>query len=122
MANIFQEHYRIQAFSNFHLQGPYPDKPKQHYLSTYKAWQSLSVLGVVGTASNLLLLHTFYSEREILASSVNVLIYMDCCHKLLYSALMVPWRNYNMIYREPLFISILGLHEVIYICFYQTCC
>ena len=47
-----------------------------------------------------------------MASSVNVLIYMDCCHKLLYSAIMMPWRNYNMISREPLFVSILGLHEV----------
>ena len=85
----------------------------EHYLSYYKAWHSLSVVGFVGTSFNLHLLHSFYSERDIMDSSINALIYMDCCHKVLYSAIMVPWRNYNMITRNPLFISFLGLHEVI---------
>ena len=85
----------------------------EHYLSYYKAWHSLSVVGFVGTGLNMFLLHSFYSERDIMDSSVNALIYMDCCHNVLYSAIMVPWRNYNMISRNPLFITFLGLHEVI---------
>ena len=92
---------------------PFMTDPKyQHYLITYKMWHSLYLFGVVGTFLNLLLLHAFYEERDILASSVNTLIYMDCFHRMIYSAVMVPWRNYNMITGKPLFSSIFGFNEV----------
>ena len=94
------------------LQVGYHSTADSHFLASNKAWHTLYLGGVVGTLSNMFLLHTFYQEKDIMASSVNVLICMDCMHRLLYSAFCVPWRNYNLITREPLFMDILGFKEI----------
>ena len=83
-----------------------------HYLISHKVWHNMYFFAVVGTFLNLLLLHAFYQERDSLVSSVNTLIYMDCFHRILYSLVMVPWRNYNMITRKPLLSSFIGFNEV----------
>ena len=70
------------------------------------------MLGLVGMLLNSFLLHSFYKERFILATAVNVLIYSDLVYKLLYSALIVLWRNYNLINGTPWFTFWLGIEEV----------
>ena len=70
------------------------------------------MLGLLGMLLNSFLLHSFYKERFILATAVNVLIYSDLVYKLLYSALIVLWRNYNLINGTPCFHFWLGIEEV----------
>jgi hypothetical protein len=94
-----------------------PDKQKtkkqEHFLVKYGAWQSLSVLGLLGTVSNGFLLNTFYSERKSMATSVNAMICMDTLFRLLYATIGIHWRTYNMLYHQPLFQALWGREQVI---------
>ena len=51
-------------------------RQSEHYLVKWNAWQSLSVLGFVGTLSNTLLIYTFYTQPNM-ATSVNAMIFME---------------------------------------------
>ena len=92
--------------------GPHKSK-SDHYLINNCGWQSLSWLGLLGTALNAFLLHTFYSERKVLATSINIMICLDTMHRLLYT-LAIHWRSYNMIYGDPVFTDWLGRYQVQY--------
>ena len=99
-----------------------PDKQKrknqEHFLVKYGAWQSLSVLGLLGTLSNAFLLKTFYSERQSMVTSVNAMICMDTLYRLLYATIGIHWRTFNMLYQQPLFQAFWGKDQVIS-CFFQ---
>ena len=86
-----------------------------HLIHDIYGWHLLSAVGVIGTASNLFLLHCFYTERAVLATSVNAMICMDTLHKVVYSAVIVHWRNYVMIGRYPVFQEWLGNRNVRYL-------
>ena len=43
-------------------------KQSEHYLVKWNAWQSLSVLGFVGTLSNTFLIYTFYTQPNMAKS------------------------------------------------------
>ena len=94
-----------------------PDKQKrknqEHFLVKYGAWQSLSVLGLLGTVSNAFILNTFYSERHSMVTSVNAMICMDTLFRLLYATIGIHWRTYNMLYRQPLFQAFWAKDQVI---------
>ena len=70
-----------------------------HFLVKWKAWQLLSFVGLFGTFSNSFLLYIFYSERNMMASSVNIMICMNTVYRLLYSMVGIHWRTYNMVRR-----------------------
>ena len=63
-----------------------------HYLAGWGAWYCNSVIGVFGTFANSFLLYIFYSERRVLASSVNAMIAMDTLHRILFT-LVIHWRT-----------------------------
>ena len=86
-----------------------------HLIQVIYGWHLLSVVGMIGTVSNLFLLHCFYTERAVLATSVNAMICMDTLHKVVYSAVIVHWRNYVMIGRYPVFQEWLGNRNVRYL-------
>ena len=94
-----------------------PDKQKrknqEHFLVKYGAWQSLSVLGLLGTVSNAFILNTFYSERHSMVTSVNAMICMDTLFRLLYVTIGIHWRTYNMLYRQTLFQAFWAKDQVI---------
>ena len=98
-----------------------PDKQKtktqEHFLVKYGAWQSLSVLGLLGTVSNAFLLNTFYSERQSMATSVNAMICMDTLFRLLYATIGIHWRTFNMLYHQSLFQALWGKDQVISVFF-----
>ena len=79
----------------------------QHYLVKWKAWQCLSCVGFFGTFMNLFLLYTFYSERRVLATSVNTMDCMDTLYRLSYATIGVHWRTCNMVNR----ISVIKLNK-----------
>ena len=91
--------------------GP-PDK-SDHYLADDYWWLTLSGLGVVGSALNIFLLHTFYMERKAMATSVNAMICFNTVHRTIYVTICIPWRTYNMVYNEPLFAGIFGRYQVV---------
>ena len=74
-----------------------------HFLVKWKAWQLLSLVGLFGTMLNSFLLYIFYSERNIMASSVNSMIYMNTVYRLIYSTVSIHWRTYNMVRHQTLF-------------------
>ena len=79
------------------------NKKYDHSLVTWKAWQLLSLVGLFGTMLNSFLLYIFYSERNIMASSVNSMIYMNTVYRLIYSTVSIHWRTYNMVMHQTLF-------------------
>ena len=79
-----------------HLDQTFEKQNGRHFLVRWKAWQLLSGLGFFGTMSNAFLLYTFYSDRKMIATSVNAMICMDTLYRLLYSSLAIPWRTINM--------------------------
>ena len=83
-----------------------------HPTVSYHGWHVLSCVGVFGTTINSFLLHSFYLERKVLATSVNCMICAETFHRILYSAVSVHWRTYNMIMDQPLFGSIIGKNRV----------
>ena len=83
-----------------------------HPTVSYHGWQLLSCVGFFGTTINSFLLHSFYSERKVLATSVNCMICTETFHRILYSTVSVHWRTYNMIMDQPLFGSIMGKNWV----------
>ena len=91
------------------------ENKSDHYLVHTYGWQALSGLGVVGTILNSFLLHTFFIERKGMATSVNAMICFDTLHRMIYSAISIHWRTYNMIYEEPLFYQWLGKYQVLVI-------
>ena len=75
--------------------------PKErHWLVEYKCWQGLSFLGVVGTCSNLLLIHFFYTEPNM-ATSVNWMIFMETIYRVAYTV-TIQWRTFNIVQEETL--------------------
>ena len=84
---------------------------KEHFLVTWGAWQCLSGLGVFGTISNSFLLYVFYSERKLMATSVNALICMETMYRLAYT-IIIHWRTYNLVHNTTLFNEWLGLEMV----------
>ena len=80
----------------------YIPKQSEHYLVKWSAWQSLSVLGLVGIFSNTILIYTFYSEQNM-ATSVNAMICMESAYRLVYATTIMHWRNYNMVNYKTLF-------------------
>ena len=95
-------------------------KKQEHFLVKYGAWQSLSVLGLLGTLSNAFLLNTFYSERQSMVTSVNAMICMDTLFRLLYATIGIHWRTYNMLYHQPLFQALWGREQVTSV-FFRVC-
>ena len=93
-------------------------KKQDHFLVKYGAWQSLSVLGLLGTLSNAFLLNPFYSERQSMVTSVNAMICMDTLYRLLYATIGIHWRTFNMLYHQPLFHAFWGKDQVIS-CFFS---
>ena len=83
----------------------------EHYLVKWNAWQSLSVLGFVGTLSNTLLIYTFYSQPNM-ATSVNAMIFMETVYRLVYATTCMHWRTYNMVMESTLFSYWLTKEEV----------
>jgi hypothetical protein len=81
-------------------------------IQDYLGWHLLSGVGVVGTFFNLFLMHCFYAERAVLATSVNAMICMDTLHKVIYSTIIVHWRNYGMISGRPVMDEWLGTQNV----------
>ena len=81
-------------------------------IQDYFGWHVLSGVGVVGTFTNLFLLHCFYAERAVLATSVNAMICMGTLHKAIYSTIIVHWRNYSMVTGRPVMQSWLGKENV----------
>jgi hypothetical protein len=77
------------------------DNHSEHYLVKWKVWHALSVLGCLGTPSNLLIVYTFYSE-ENMATSVNAMIIRGTLYSLVYTVIM-HWRNYNLVQDTTLF-------------------
>ena len=75
-------------------------------------WHILSGVGLLGTLSHLFLMHCFYAERTVLATSVNAMICMDTLHKLIYASIIVHWRNYAMVSGKPIFEEWLGKSNV----------
>ena len=82
-------------------------KKSEHFLVSWKAWQMLSGVGSFGTLSNSFLLYTFYSERKVLATSVNTMVCMDTLYRFLYSTFAIHWRTYNMVSDRTLFQGLL---------------
>ena len=80
----------------------YIPKQSEHYLVKWSAWQSLSVLGLIGIFSNTILIYTFYSEQNM-ATSVNAMICMETVYRLVYATTIMHWRNYNMVNDKTLF-------------------
>ena len=89
-----------------------PDK-SAHYLAKDYLWLSLSGLGLVGSALNIFLLHTFYRERKAMATSVNAMICFNTLHRMIYATVSIHWRTYNMLQDEPLFTGIFGRYQVV---------
>ena len=81
----------------------YVTQKSEHYLVKWKAWQFLSLLGLFGTISNSFLMYIFYSERKIMATSVNAMICMDTLYRLVYATVSIQWRTYNMVQEQTLF-------------------
>jgi hypothetical protein len=77
----------------------------------WNAWQSLSVLGFVGTLSNSLLIYTFYAQTNM-ATSVNAMIFMETVYRLVYATTCMHWRTYNMVKDSTLFSYWLTKEEV----------
>ena len=75
-------------------------------------WHILSGVGLLGTLSRLFLMHCFYAERTVLATSVNAMICMDTLHKLIYASIIMHWRNYVMVSGKPIFEQWLGKSNV----------
>ena len=75
-------------------------------------WHTTSVLGVVGSLTNIFLIKTFYNERDGCTTSINAMLIMESIHRLGYTMVMIPWRNYNMVSETPLFSSWIGKSEV----------
>ena len=96
--------------SNLKPRCPNTEKQSEHYLVSWNAWQSLSVLGILGTFSNSLLIYTFYSEPNM-ATSVNAMIFMDTLYRLLY-ANIIHWRTYNMVHETTMLSAWLSREEV----------
>ena len=74
---------------------------QDHHLVQWGAWHFQSLLGCFGTLLNSFLLYIFYSERQVLASSVNAMIAMDTLYRILYT-LVIQWRSYNLTSRRGL--------------------
>ena len=77
-----------------------PMARKLHKLVDFKGWQLLSLVGVVGTCSNLLVLHFFYSEPNM-ATSVNAMIFMETIYRVGYT-LTIQWRTFNIVHEHTL--------------------
>ena len=73
----------------------------EHFLVKWKGWQLLSGLGVFGTFSNSFLLYAFYSERQLMATSVNAMICMETMYRLAYT-FTIHWRTFNMVHNNGL--------------------
>ena len=86
------------AQNNSEVMKPMARKP--HKLVDYKGWQFLSLVGVVGTCSNLLVLHFFYSEPNM-ATSVNAMIFMETIYRVGYT-LTIQWRTFNFVHEHTL--------------------
>ena len=83
-----------------------------HMIVENFGWHALSGVGIVGTVANVLIIHTFYAERVVITSSVNAMIIMESLHRVVYGAVTVHWRNYNMVMDTPLLGSWIGDAEV----------
>ena len=81
-------------------------------IQDFFGWHILSGVGLLGTFSNLFLMHCFYAERSVLATSVNAMICMETLHKVIYSSIIVHWRNYTMVSGKPIFEEWLGTSNV----------
>ena len=88
----------------------YIPKQSDHYLVKWNAWQSLSILGFVGTFSSTLLIYTFYSDPNM-ATSVNAMIFMEFVYRLIYT-ITIHWRTYIMVQERALFSYWLSREEV----------
>ena len=82
-----------------------------HYLVKWKAWQSLSIFGILGTFSNVFLLFMFYSERAHRATAVNAMMFLESSYRVGHS-LVLHWRNYNMVHNHTLFHGWLDTEQV----------
>ena len=82
------------------------------FIQDFFGWHILSGVGVLGTLSHLFLMHCFYAESTVLATSVNAMICMDTLHKLIYASIIVHWRNYAMVSGKPIFEEWLGKSNV----------
>ena len=83
-----------------------------HPIAAAYGWHTTSVLGVVGSLANIFIIHTFYTERDGFTTSVNAMLIMESIHRLGYTMVMIPWRNYNMVLETPLLSSWIGKSEV----------
>jgi hypothetical protein len=88
------------------------EKLTEHYLVTWKAWQSLSVLGCLGMPANLLIIYTFFSEPNM-ATSVNAMIIRGTLYSLVYTNIM-HWRTYNLVQETTLFSSWFTREQVVH--------
>ena len=95
-----------------------PGNKDKHYLVAWRVWHLQSLLAIFVTFANTFLLFIFYSERAVLASSVNAMIFAETVHRILYTdghagrllytaTLCIHWRTVILTSSRGLFSSLL---------------